>query len=130
MILNNKLFKLSSLCVIGTVAIAMTQVLSSDASFGLSTSSKNSEAKVSQVIGEKDSNAIISDKDSTSYKAKIGKDNKVTVEEEKTHANAVPEEEKEEFLEGPVKGVNYNDYIKYDKYKNLGIANVNQYLNV
>ena len=130
MILNNKLFKLSSLCVIGTVAIAMTQVLSSDASFGLSTSSKNSEAKVSQVIGEKDSNAIISDKDSTSYKAKIGKDNKVTVEEEKTPANAVPEEEKEEFLEGPVKGVNYNDYIKYDKYKNLGIANVNQYLNV
>ena len=57
MILNNKLFKLSSLCIIGTVAIAMNQMLSANA--GLSTMSKNSEANVSQTIESSSEKSII-----------------------------------------------------------------------
>ena len=30
MILNNKMFKLSSLCIMGTVAVAMSQIISSN----------------------------------------------------------------------------------------------------
>ena len=130
MILNNKLFKLSSLCIIGTVAIAMNQMLSANA--GLSTTSKNREANVSKTVESSSDNSVITDKKATSYKAVI-KNDKVEVKDEETPTDAKPEEEKEEkkdFLEGPVKGINYNDYINYDKYKNLGIANIAQYLNV
>lgn len=130
MILNNKLFKLSSLCLIGTVAIAMNQMLSANAGTGLITASKNREAKVSQTVEESNSDVIISDKDSTSYKATVKDNGKVEIKEDEVPTEAEPEEEEKAFLEGPVKGVNYNDYINYDNYKNLGIANVNQYLNI
>lgn len=129
MILNNKLFKLSSLCIIGTVAIAMNQMLSANA--GLSTLSKNSEANVSQTIESSSEKSITSDKQATSYKAVIKDGKTVEVKDEETPTDSKPEEDEEkDFLEGPVKGVNYNDYINYDKYKNLGIANIAQYLNV
>lgn len=129
MILNNKLFKLSSLCIIGTVAIAMNQMLSANA--GLSTMSKNSEANVSQTIESSSEKSITSDKQATSYKAVIKDGKTVEVKDEETPTDSKPEEDEEkDFLEGPVKGVNYNDYINYDKYKNLGIANIAQYLNV
>ena len=127
MILNNTLFKLSSLCIIGTVAIAMNHVLSASANLGVSTSTTNSGAKSSKT--ESKDGKIISDTSSTSYKTTV-KDGKVVVEEEETPTDATPQEEKKEVLEGPVAGVNYNDYINYDNYKDLGIANVNQYLNV
>ena len=57
MILNNKLFKLSSLCIIGTVAIAMNQMLSANA--GLSTTSKNREANVSKTVESYSENSVI-----------------------------------------------------------------------
>ena len=129
MILNNKLFKLSSLCIIGTVAIAMNQMLSANA--GLSTMSKNSEANVSQTIESSSEKSITSDKQATSYKAVIKDGKTVEVKDEETPTDSKPQEDEEkDFLEGPVKGVNYNDYINYDKYKNLGIANIAQYRNV
>lgn len=123
MILNNKIFKLSSLCIIGTVAIAMNQVLSANADFGVSTSSEKQGAKSSNTVQESDT--IVSDSDS--YKATVKQDGTVTVEEEATPTDATPEKP---MLEGPVKGVNYNDYINYDNYKDLGISNVAQYLNI
>lgn len=124
MILNNKMFKFSSLCLIGTIAIAMNQVLSANADLGVSTSSSKQGAKTSNTV--EDNNTIISDSKSTSYKATI-KDGTVEVKEEETPTAETPEPQ---MLEGPVKGINYNDYIKYENYKDLGISNVAQYLNV
>lgn len=124
MILNNKMFKFSSLCLIGTIAIAMNQVLSANANLGVSTSSSKEGAKTSNTV--EGNNTIFSDSKDTTFKAIVDGD-KVEVKEEEVPKEEAPENS---VLEGPVKGVNYNDYIKYENYKDLGISNVAQYLNI
>ena len=134
MILNNKMFKLSSLCIMGTVAVAMSQVISSNASVGIDTITKNKDAQSGTVIEK--STGIVAEQTS-GYDVAINKDGEVEVKETTTPATDLPAEvveekapEEEEFIEGAVKGVNYKDYINYANYINLGINNAGQYLNV
>ena len=99
MILKNKLFKLSSLCVVGTIAIAANYVINVSTNLGVKTSKVDAEQ--GQVI----------------------------VQEKDVPTGASPENNSG-MLEGAVKGVNYNDYINYDAYKDIGIVNINKYLNL
>jgi hypothetical protein len=132
MILNNKMFKLSSLCIMGTVAVAMSQIISSHASIGVDTVSKNKDEQSGTVVEQ--STGIVAEQTS-GYDVLIN-DGKVEVQETSAPTSETPEEAEEkapaeeEFIEGAVKGVNYKDYINYNDYINLGINNAGQYLNV
>lgn len=129
MILGNKMFKLSSLCIIGTIAVAMNQVISSNAQLGRATTMKNGDAKSSNYAKN---TGVIIDSSTMSYKTS-NQDGKIVVEEEPVPAAEQPEEQeenKEEVIEGAVKGVNYKTYIDKCNFTNLGINKEGQYLNV
>ena len=130
MILNNKMFKFSSLCIIGTIAVAMNQIISSNASFGINTITENGKERSSKVVESDNGSKVIVE--NSDYEVKID-NNEVNVSEFTLPVDDVTiteEEEKVDFLEGAVEGVNYNDYIDLEKYNNLGINTSGQYLNV
>ena len=88
MILNNKMFKLSSLCIMGTVAVAMSQVISSNASFGLDTITKNKDAQTGTVIED---NTGVVPQESSAYDVIIN-DGGVEVEETTAPTTDIPED--------------------------------------
>ena len=115
MILGNKMFKLSSLCIIGTIAVAMNQVISSNAQLGRATTMKNDDAKSSNYAKN---TGVIVDSSTMSYKT-TKQDGKIVVEEETVPTAEQPEEheeKKEEIREREIvnvyaKGIKYNDDV-------------------
>lgn len=141
MVINNKIFKLSSLCIMGTIAVIMNQTNSAKNNMNMDTMTTNAGTQTSVVVDEETNSG---DNSNNAY-TEVLKRNGVSIEEEEVPKDDKPEATEEaskeektplqiiqesKVIKGAVKGVNYKNYINYDKYKNLGVAAVAQYLNV